>query len=363
MSDNKTNKATEEIDLIELFLKIWAERKFILKVAAVFLFIGLIIAFGTPKEYKAETTLIIESNKSVSSGLLQQFGGLAGINIPMNTENAGFAPDLYPSIIESKPFLVDVLKEKISSGKNNTSISVYEYLNTQVKTSAIGYIKNYTIGLPGKIISLFQEKKPANYAVPVLDSIINITKEQEGTIQALKGRIKLNTGDVDGKISIGVEMPEALASAELTNIVYHKLTRFITDHKIQKAKKDLAFIENQTLQAKLRYQQSQEKLARFRDSNHNIIMATFRTEEEKLVNEMTLTFNVYNGLSQQLEQSKIKVQEDTPVFKVLNQAQVPLNKSKPRRSMILIFSIFIGGFLGVGIVFGKILLVNMRATR
>jgi len=360
MSENNQNKAPEEIDLIELFLKIWAERKFILKVASVFLFIGLIIAFGTPKEYKAETTLIIESNKSATNGLLQQFGGLAGINIPMNSENTGFAPDLYPSIIESKPFLVEVLNESIRCGECNKKISVYEYLNTQIKTSIIGYIKMYSIGLPGKIISLFKEKKQVEYKVPVLDSIINITKEQEGTIQALKGRIKLSTGDVDGKISIGVEMPDALASAELTNIVFQKLTHYITTHKIEKAKNDLAFIENQTQQAKNRYQYSQERLARFRDANHNIILATYRTEEEKLVNEMSLTFNVYNGLSQQLEQSKLKVQENTPIFKVLNQAQVPLNKSKPRKSMILIFSIFIGGFLGVGIIFGKILLKNIK---
>jgi LPS O-antigen subunit length determinant protein (WzzB/FepE family) len=62
--EKRTN--TDEIDLIELALKIWAERKLILKTVAVFLVLGIIIAFGSKKEYKAECTFILDDNQGGS---------------------------------------------------------------------------------------------------------------------------------------------------------------------------------------------------------------------------------------------------------------------------------------------------------
>jgi hypothetical protein len=40
---------TDEIDLVNVIKKIWAERKLILNVTGVFFVLGIIIAFGTPK--------------------------------------------------------------------------------------------------------------------------------------------------------------------------------------------------------------------------------------------------------------------------------------------------------------------------
>jgi len=54
------------------------------------------------------------------------------------------------------------------------------------------------------------------------------------------------------------------------------------------------------------------------------------------------------------------VQEKTPVFKVIDPAKVPLQKSKPKTSLILVAMIFLGGFIGVGIIFGKLLYKNYR---
>jgi uncharacterized protein involved in exopolysaccharide biosynthesis len=49
----------------------------------------------------------------------------------------------------------------------------------------------------------------------------------------------------------------------------------------------------------------------------------------------------YFYLSQQLEQAKIKVQGNTPVFKVIDPAKAPL-KSKPKMSLILVALVFWG---------------------
>ena len=56
---------------------------------------------------------------------------------------------------------------------------------------------------------------------------------------------------------------------------------------------------------------------------------------------MTLTFNVYNTLAQKQEQDKLRVQEETPVYTIIEPASVPLKTSAPKKVLILIGCIFL----------------------
>ncbi len=95
-SGNSTKLQSDEIDLIEVFRKIWDGRKTVYKSMAVCFVIGLIIALGSPKEYKSEVTLLVESGSNMNgmTGLLQQFGGLAGINLGAATGEEALTPEL-----------------------------------------------------------------------------------------------------------------------------------------------------------------------------------------------------------------------------------------------------------------------------
>jgi len=365
MEEPKQDIRTDEIDLVEVAKKIWAERKLIIKITLVFLLLGLIIAFGTPKEYKAETTLLIETGGGSSmNGLLQQFGGLAGISLGAGQEGVNLNPDIYPEIVQSTPFLVELMGENIHSEKLDSSISVSKYLSTYVKPSVIGVIFSYTFGLPGKISSLFKKKeKPEDTLPQITNSPITITKAQKEIMESIKSRIKLTPDDANGSLKISAEMPDPLAAADMANAVYKYLAKYLIEYKVQKVKADLDFINEQHAEARQRYMDAQQRLALYRDANRNVMLSSFRTEEERLQNEYILSFNVYNGLSQQLEQSKLKVQEKTPVLKVIDPVKVPLEKSKPKRSLILAAMIFVGGFLGVGLVFFKIIAKNFNKAK
>ena len=51
----------QEIDLIELAQKVWAERKLVFKACGIAALIGLVVAFSIPKEYTTEVMLAPES--------------------------------------------------------------------------------------------------------------------------------------------------------------------------------------------------------------------------------------------------------------------------------------------------------------
>jgi uncharacterized protein involved in exopolysaccharide biosynthesis len=355
-TENKKATETDEIDLIEVFKKIKAGKRTIYKTIAVFFVWGLIIAFGTPKEYKSETTLLIEtSSKNGMSGLLQQFGGLAGLNFGNSSDQGALNPELYPYVIKSTPFMLEVMNVKVTESKYDSTLTVAQYIDRHTKSSAMSFLMDYTIGLPGKIMGWIKGKPkveniPLNWKGP-----FGLTQKQSDMAKSLADCITTKEGDAKGTLVLSVEMQDPLVAAQLTDSVVKCLTKYVVDYHTQKAKTDLQFITDRHDEAETRYINAQKALAAYRDQNKNVILASAKSEEERLQAEYNLAFNVYNALSQQLEQAKIKVQEETPVFKVLNPAQVPLQKSKPKTSLVLISMLLFGGIIGIGIVFSKII--------
>jgi uncharacterized protein involved in exopolysaccharide biosynthesis len=363
--DYSVNK-TDEIDLIEVFKKIWDGRKLIFKSIAVALVIGFIIAFGTPKEYKTEVILLAESASGSSgmSGLLQQFGGLAGLNLGNQAGEDALTPELYPDIIKSTPFLLEIMDVKVTDTKYDSTLRVSEFLERHTRSSLISKIKDYTIGLPFTIIKWIKGK-PKDQLIQNQQQTgpLKLTQLQFDLAEALTARIKASEGESDNTLTISIEMQDPLVTALLADSVVKSLTKYVIDYRTQKAKVDLKFMEERHAEAEERYKKAQQTLANFQDQNQNITLASAKTTEQRLQSEYTLAFNVYNGLAQQLEQSKIKVQEKTPVFKVINPATVPLKKSKPKTSLLLVAMVFLGGFAGIGIIFGKIIYKNFKSEK
>ena len=60
----------QEIDLIELAKKVWAERKLVFKACGYAALIGLVVAFSIPREYSTSVTLAPESTGKTSIWVL-----------------------------------------------------------------------------------------------------------------------------------------------------------------------------------------------------------------------------------------------------------------------------------------------------
>jgi uncharacterized protein involved in exopolysaccharide biosynthesis len=367
MSDEiKRPENKDEIDLIELALKIWAERKIIYKTVAVFFVLGLIVAFGSKKEYKAECTFILDDNNggSAASGLLSQFGGLAGINLNSAQAEGTISPDLYPNIVKSTTFMLELLDAEIYIEKFDTTTTVFNYLNELEQPSFLGYIKKYTIGLPGTMLGLIRNKDNTESIITPNSNnkkeLLKLTKEQDETLKALKDLINISLDDKTGIINLRTELPDAFAAAELTEKVYLNLTEYLINYKIEKATVDLNFVQTRFEESKRGYEESQKALAKFRDQNINMSSAYFKTEEERLQSEFDVAFSVYKGLAQQVEQAKIKVQEQMPVFKILNKVNVPIERTKPKRSLTLVLMVFLGSIIGLLSILLKQTMVSLK---
>ena len=94
-------------------------------------------------------------------------------------------------------------------------------------------------------------------------------------------------------------------------------------------------------EAKVRYDEAREKYATYADANQDLMYQSDRTKLLNLENDMQLKYNAYNSLAQQLMAAEAKVQEETPSFTTLQSATVPVKKSGPARSKIVLIVVFL----------------------
>ncbi len=337
-TENKQSGAEQDIDIIAIARYLWSKRKLLIKSSIIAILAGLIIAFSIPKEYTTTIKLMPETNNPANKmGNLGGLAAIAGIDLNSTTSPDAISPELYPDVVHSTPFLLELFPEQVTNKKKTLSVSVFDYLAEHQRDAWWSYILKAPLKGLSYLIGLFGDQEEKSDKV---DPFF-LTKEQENIIKELQSRISVFVDKKTQVVTVSVEMQDPVISAQITESVVSKLQTYITNYRTQKAKQDLEFTDKVLKEAQAAYYKAQKAYATFEDSNKNIISASYRTEQERLRNEMTLTFNVYNTLAQKLEQDKLRVQEQTPIYTIIEPATVPLKASAPKKVLILIGFLFI----------------------
>ena len=123
--------------------------------------------------------------------------------------------------------------------------------------------------------------------------------------------------------------------------------------KSQSARNNLEFIERQFESKRQEFEQIQDSIAIFKDQNLNITSTLYQNQLTRLESQFTVTSSVFQELAGQVEQAKIQVNKDTPIFTIIEPVSVPLERSKPKRTMMVIIWTFLGFVFSVGWVLVK----------
>ena len=342
-----------EIDLIELIKRFWEKRMFIVKVTAVFLCLGLFIAIFSSEEYTAQCVVVPQTGEGGVSSSLSGLASLAGFSLGSMGSAEELSPMVYSNVMNNINLQKEMINTKIYFDRWGKELTLLDYFTNEEyqRTSVLGYVKKYTIGLPFLILGAIRGEKDDDVAITGADGkIAMLTQQEDDCIKALKERTTLAVNDKDGYVSISATMPEPLAAAALAEIYMNLLQKYVSEFKIEKAKADYNFINQRYLEAREEYSKKQEEYARFKDANRIITTAVAATREEQIKNDYDLAYSLYSELSRQLIQAEIKVKENTPIFTVVEPVIVPRERSKPRRLMTLVAFGFLGGVLSCGAV-------------
>lgn len=344
----------DEIDLIQLAKTLWKGRKTIIVSIVVAAILGVAVALLSPKAYTTSTTMVPQmSSKTPNLGGLSSLAAMAGFNLDMSGGAGPLSPVIYPQILQSVPFQLELMNTPFTFSDSPEPVSIYTYYTEIAKPGVLSLVKKYTIGLPIVILKAIKGKQFEDTLPSENSGIIGLTKDQDEVREWMSENISLVTDTKEGYLTLTVTMPEALTAAQVGKKAQEMLQRYITEFKIAKAVDQLKFVEERYVEKKDEYEKAQARLAAFRDRNKNVTSALALTEEERLNGEFNIAYNIYNELAKQLEQARIQVKEDTPVLSVIKPVVVPIEKSKPNRPMILVIWLFLGIITGVGIVLGR----------
>lgn len=347
----------DEIDLIELAKTIWDNRNVIYRFVAVGVVLGVVIALLSPKEYVSDATLMpeysTESAGGSASGLLEQYGGLLGISGgSYNSASNAIRVDLYPQIVQSLSFQTSLMNQEFTYPEYDTTASLYNYFMEIHSPGALAYAKQYTIGLPFTILGALKGDPEEEMVVEAEQDpeILSLTKDQMEIVKNLRERVGVSLNEETGIVSVNVRMPDPKVAAQVAKYTIGELTEYLIEYQTEKVLRDLEFVEDQLDKAEDRFEEAQLALAEFTDSNQGNLTARARTEQQRLQSEYDVAFNLYNSLTQQFEQARLKVQEETPVFKVLQPVQVPVD-DETSGAMILIVFVMLSGIASIGWIF------------
>lgn len=319
------------IDWMDILRRIYAIRKTLYKAAGVGVILGILIALSIPKQYTVTVTLSPEmSGDKTSGGLASLASSFLGGSASSGSNDA-LNVTLAPDIVASTPFVLDLFDARVQTldGKLDTTLTAY--LDEQ-KQPWWGYIKAAPGMAIGAIKSLFAEETDT---VSVLNPF-QLTEKEAGKVKGLRQAI---TAEVDKKTAITtitVTLQDPKVTAIVADSVVAKLQQYIVDYRIKKAKEDCAYLEELYKERQQEYYDAQSKYAHYFDSNRNIAFQSVRAEQERLQNDMSLAYQVYSQVAQQLQVARAKIQEEKPVFAVVEPASIPLQPSGTSRKVILI---------------------------
>lgn len=357
MDQNQNNipQEEQEIDLVALIKKLWLNKGLIIKLTAVFMVVGVLVALFSSKVYTASCDVVPQVTKT-KSGNMSTLAKLAGVDLGQDQSTKMLSPYVYENVMKSTTFRKELMQTKIDFEKADRPVSFYEYYTSEEfnKPNIIDYIKKYTIGLPYVILNAIKgEETYPDYAAIAGEksSIETVSKTEYDMIQLIGSCVSIMVDDKNGYVTIIANMPEALAAAQLAQATVTLLQDYITKFKIEKVQSNLEFIQGRYDEAKKVFEEVQSRRAKFKDANHNSVKYSARVEQEKLDAEYKLAMNLYGELSTKLEQARIDVKENTPMLTIISPVTVPYNKTKPQRAMILAAFTFLGFAAGAGLVF------------
>ncbi|WOG20833.1 chain-length determining protein [Bacteroides thetaiotaomicron] len=332
-----------EIELMDILRKIIAIRKTLYKAVGIGLVIGIIVALSIPKKYTVEVTLSPEmGNSKGNSGLASMAASFLGSGAGMSGDGMdALNASLSPEIVSSTPFLLELLSMSVpSGGEESEKIDLGSYLDSQ---SSPWW--SYVMGLPGMAISgvraLFADKDEYDGLRNNKSGTIELTKEEDKKITSLKKNITAMMDKKTAITNVSVTLQDPKVAAVVADSVVHKLQEYITSYRTFKAKEDCAYLEKLFKERQEEYYVAQKKYAEYVDTHDNLILLSVRAEQERLQNDMSLAYQVYSQVANQLQLAQAKVQEEKPVFAVVEPAVVPQQPSGTGRKTYVIVFVFL----------------------
>jgi uncharacterized protein involved in exopolysaccharide biosynthesis len=298
----------DTISLTDIMLTLARQLKVIIITPTILCTLTIIYVLFFAKPVYTSTSKIMSSS---SSGGMSQAAGLAaqfGIAIPTGQSEPKW---VYPEIIKSRTLAKVMLKRKFDTNEFGLQKSLLQILTYGSDEPEFNLVTLETM------------------AVNNLLEMIEVSEDMKTAI-----------------LTLNINALEPSFAAEVNQALIEELDAHQRKYNKAKTSDTKQFIEERIIDTEKELMAAEEDLKVFMDRNRRIENSpALQLEQQRLGREVTVLTGVFTTLKQQLETTKIEEVKESDYVVVLDPPEVPLQRSKPNKKLMVILA----GILGIGL--------------
>ena len=289
----------DEIDLKELFMVMWSGKWLISVMTGFAAAISVVAALSLPNIYTASALLApAESSGGGLSGLMKQYGGLAslaGVSLPSGEE--GSRAQLGIQLMKSRAFIGDFVERR----------DILPELMA---------VESWDVGSDDIIFDLEVYDSASKTWVRNVEPPKSPAPSSQEAHKAFSAILGVSQDKQTGYVSVSIEHQSPGIAAQWVNWLVEDVNAAVKAQDVSEAEKSIEYLKQQVA---------------------NTSLADLQAMFFELIQSQTET---------------VMLAEVRPeyVFKTIDPAVVPEEKSKPSRALICVLGTLLGGMLGVVIV-------------
>lgn len=324
----------ETVNLQVLLRPLWQHRKVFYWVLPITLVVSYLLILCVPQYYTCSVKLAPETQHAGSSGTLQALASSFGFDMQNMTNEDALRPQIYPDIISSPNFLITLFDTHVSTADGTFDGTYYTYLS---KRNRGPFWDRWKIVIRSWLAPASKEVVlPANRKTDNGVDVFCLNKQQTSVVQSMQSNIQCTIDKKTDIITFTIKAQDPLVSAIMADSVCTALQTFVTDYRTKKNRTDLHYYEGVLREAYQEYHNASQLYVSYIDSHSNIKLERYRIEAQNLETEMQLKHSAYTSFQKQYLATQARLQENTPVYTVLQSASIPQKPAGPRRMLFVL---------------------------
>lgn len=322
----------------------------------IFFILGVIFALFSPEEYTSNASVIPEYElQDKVNEVIESYGLLFGMTeSTRENRTPSYLLELYPHMINSVAFQQELMHKPFDSSGQDTTLTMFQYFTGIHRPSFFHTLYNYTLGLPGTLLSASKSKPvPAESlkAAPEDSSeranrtdipILSFSPDERKVLNELSGRITATFERRTGIVRVSATMPESDLAAKLVKLTLETLHEKAGSYKTGKARIYQDFLKVQQSKSEEELEKARRELIEFNNADGQQL-----NKRMELQSSYEVHLDHYNTLTQQLNRIELNIQEQIPAFRLLDDITLPSEQIQPKRNLIIFLSLVLGFFVAV----------------
>lgn len=302
----------KEIDVREVFLALWKKKNWIASGAALGMILSAIYGFFIASPLY-ESSILLLPTQNQGADQLGAAASLLGKKANLNLD-----VELYQSLLTSRTVIHKTLFSTIDDYSDTTKCDKRRLFEV------FGLDTSNRIALDGAVRALTQ-------------SVFVDPRE---------------TGE-SGIIEVRVQANSPWLAKEIANTLIEVGQEEIYNVRIKKSNMILERLKKAAGNARLEWDTAARIYAKYLDRNRSIQLADQHFELNRLAVDKSAKEQKYLLARKELEGLELDREKAAPPLMVLDSANYPSFRSKPKRSLLLLLGIFSGAFLSTAFVLGQ----------